>query len=105
MPPTPDWRIPYESAKKALFKMYFAASTDAQRDVIEAKQFELIRANQQYLFEQLDSRAAEMRTLIDSLNSVIQLDSAGKITAAAKQLGTALNIWRAAVGADPLDDT
>lgn len=105
MPPTPDWRTPYESAKRALFKMYFSAATDAQRDALEAKQLELIRANQQYLFEQIDSRAAEMRTLIDSLNAVIRTDSAGKITAAGKQLGKALNIWRAAVGADPLDYT
>lgn len=95
------WRANYEAAKKALNKLYDAAETESERDIIEAKQLELIRANMQFVIEQMKLRAAEMRTLINSLETVIRPNNAGKITGASKALADVLRAWRTAIGDPP----
>jgi hypothetical protein len=96
-----SWQDEYQQAKKALNGLFDAAETDQERDMIEAKQMELIEANMRFLIEQMKQRAAEMRGLIQSLEMVIQPNDAGKIAGAAKKLKDVLGLWKTAIG-DPV---
>ena len=92
------WRDDYEKAKSALNKLYDAATTEAQRDKIEAKQLELIQANVRYVIEQMKTRATEMRVLIGSLEAVVKPNAAGAIGKASRSLARVLENWRRAIG-------